>query len=290
MNTPKAAPVAVEAAIQRLARHTPREENYSGMGHSDDGQYLLRSEVLDCIRAELARPLGVEVTQFDDWPDFNEQAMGCGLEDKNITDRYEAMRYGWDEAMERVGERFEQFIAARTAPAGTAPLSQGNRDQGHLSVAESGLVQGVELVENLRDTLACCQNWADPEHDDDSTEFPALQVSRAIGLADSFLATSAQNVALQKMADLTHELGLEPLAAQPTTPAPEQATTGSRQDSERLDYLQKRGATVSIVRTGGSGFAFQIGGLHVAKNPDVRAAIDAAILSSTSAVSGGSGS
>jgi len=35
-------------------------------------------------------------------PDYNASAMGCGLEDRNITDRYEAMRYGWDCAMERV--------------------------------------------------------------------------------------------------------------------------------------------------------------------------------------------
>ncbi|MEG3494896.1 hypothetical protein V2U99_22480 [Klebsiella variicola] len=28
--------------------------------------------------------------------------MGCGLEDRGITDRYDACRYGWDEAMERI--------------------------------------------------------------------------------------------------------------------------------------------------------------------------------------------
>lgn len=39
-----------------------------------------------------------------EWPDYNESAMGCGLEDRNITDRYEAMQYGWDEAISRVSE------------------------------------------------------------------------------------------------------------------------------------------------------------------------------------------
>lgn len=48
---------------------------------------------------------------FDDWPDYNSQALGCGLEDRGITDRYEAMQYGWDQCMERVGERIEQFCA-----------------------------------------------------------------------------------------------------------------------------------------------------------------------------------
>lgn len=60
---------------------------------------------------------------FDDYPNFNSEAMGCGLEDRGITDRYDAMRYGWDEAMERVGERIDSFVsdlervAAPVAPA-----------------------------------------------------------------------------------------------------------------------------------------------------------------------------
>ena len=40
-----------------------------------------------------------------DWPEYHAEGMGCGLEDRGITDRYEAMRYGWDEAIERVAER-----------------------------------------------------------------------------------------------------------------------------------------------------------------------------------------
>ena len=35
-------------------------------------------------------------------PEYHDQGMGCGLEDRCITDCYEAMRYGWDEAIERV--------------------------------------------------------------------------------------------------------------------------------------------------------------------------------------------
>lgn len=36
-----------------------------------------------------------------EWPNFHDQVMGCGLENRGIRDRYEAMRYGWDEALER---------------------------------------------------------------------------------------------------------------------------------------------------------------------------------------------
>ncbi|HCC8022954.1 TPA: hypothetical protein M8I99_005414, partial [Klebsiella pneumoniae] len=35
-------------------------------------------------------------------PQYHAEGMGCGLEDRGITDRYDACRYGWDEAMERI--------------------------------------------------------------------------------------------------------------------------------------------------------------------------------------------
>ena len=42
------------------------------------------------------------VTNLDNEPQYHDEGMGCGLEDRGITDRYDACRYGWDEAMERV--------------------------------------------------------------------------------------------------------------------------------------------------------------------------------------------
>jgi hypothetical protein len=40
--------------------------------------------------------------------EYHYQSMGCGLEDRSITDRYEAMKYGWDKAMERILECFPE--------------------------------------------------------------------------------------------------------------------------------------------------------------------------------------
>jgi hypothetical protein len=51
-----------------------------------------------------------------DWPDYHAEAMGCGLEDRNITDRYEAMQYGWDEAIDRIAERLPEVLYT-TSPA-----------------------------------------------------------------------------------------------------------------------------------------------------------------------------
>ena len=42
------------------------------------------------------------VTNLDNEPQYQDEGMGCGLEDRGITDRYDACRYGWDEAMERI--------------------------------------------------------------------------------------------------------------------------------------------------------------------------------------------
>ena len=42
------------------------------------------------------------VTNLDNEPQYHAEGMGCGLEDRGITDRYDACRYGWNEAMERI--------------------------------------------------------------------------------------------------------------------------------------------------------------------------------------------
>ncbi|MGE5988085.1 hypothetical protein ACQJ21_18070 [Klebsiella michiganensis] len=42
------------------------------------------------------------VTDLSNEPQYHAEGMGCGLEDRGITDRYDAMWYGWDEDMERV--------------------------------------------------------------------------------------------------------------------------------------------------------------------------------------------
>ncbi|OJB95758.1 hypothetical protein [Yersinia ruckeri] len=42
------------------------------------------------------------VTDLDNEPKYHSEGMGCGLEDRGITDRYDAMQHGWECAMERV--------------------------------------------------------------------------------------------------------------------------------------------------------------------------------------------
>ena len=41
-------------------------------------------------------------------PNYHHEAMGCGLEDRNITNRYEAMKHGWDCAIFRMLEQIPE--------------------------------------------------------------------------------------------------------------------------------------------------------------------------------------
>lgn len=43
-----------------------------------------------------------DICDPDNMPNYHSVGMGCGLEDRNITDRYDAMAYGWEQAIERV--------------------------------------------------------------------------------------------------------------------------------------------------------------------------------------------
>lgn len=43
-------------------------------------------------------------------PEYHEQGMGCGLEDRNITDRYEAMFHGFERALDKCAENHPPFI------------------------------------------------------------------------------------------------------------------------------------------------------------------------------------
>lgn len=53
------------------------------------------------------------LAMLDDAPEYHYSGMGCGLEDRNIHNRYEAMQHGWDSAIERVyGEHVNPAIEA----------------------------------------------------------------------------------------------------------------------------------------------------------------------------------
>jgi hypothetical protein len=81
---------------------------------------VMCSQMADAVTSHLSQPQPVaqgEAVDLDiEWPEFHQQGMGCGLEDRGITDRYDAMRYGWDEALAACANAFKN--ATPTIPAG----------------------------------------------------------------------------------------------------------------------------------------------------------------------------
>lgn len=66
-----------------------------------------RKNYIDGLVAALAAPDSGEVVLDIEWPEYHQSAMGCGLEDRGISDRYEAMQYGWDMCLERCQEALD---------------------------------------------------------------------------------------------------------------------------------------------------------------------------------------
>lgn len=56
-------------------------------------------------------------------PNYHDEAMGCGLEDRGITSRYEAMRYGFDCGVERMLEQIpDESLYTRPFVAAGVPV------------------------------------------------------------------------------------------------------------------------------------------------------------------------
>ncbi|HCB8972518.1 TPA: hypothetical protein M2O87_003058 [Klebsiella pneumoniae] len=65
-------------------------------------QQLAAENVALALENVVMKQIVDSVTNLDNEPQYHDEGMGCGLEDRGITDRYDACRYGWDEAMERI--------------------------------------------------------------------------------------------------------------------------------------------------------------------------------------------
>jgi hypothetical protein len=80
--------------------------------------------------------------------------MGCGLEDRGITDRYDAMRHGWDEAMERVYAEVIPCAEELSFPATDAAIAELRSafvDEAVSALSDSGAQTFGDCV------LAICQ-------------------------------------------------------------------------------------------------------------------------------------
>ncbi|WP_414466543.1 hypothetical protein [Klebsiella aerogenes] len=111
------------------------------------------------------------VTDLSNEPQYHYEGMGCGLEDRGITDRYEAMQYGWDEAMERVyGEVIpcaeeldfsatDRIVAGIKADGAKAAGDYLKQEAQHMPVVERLMMQ--DAAEICYGTAAMLREGAD---------------------------------------------------------------------------------------------------------------------------------
>ncbi len=81
----------------------------------------------------------------DNEPEYHDCGMGCGLEDRGITDRYAAMAHGWESAMERVYEEVIPFIEdLPETPATDAALA---------AIQAQGVEKALAVVSACRENI-----------------------------------------------------------------------------------------------------------------------------------------
>ncbi|MFW0699043.1 hypothetical protein [Pantoea sp. R13S299] len=109
------------------------------------------------------------VCDTDNQPDYQYDGMGCGIEDRGIIDRYEAARYGWDEALERMYSEVIPCASDIETPATDAYLNavraegveiltgklqqlidEGVFDAKEIGVAAGAVYEGAQIAAQLR--------------------------------------------------------------------------------------------------------------------------------------------
>lgn len=118
--------------------------------HVIDGMPVYSAEIVNALIAENAAmkdTLGYICNRGNE-PEYHDCGMGCGLEDRGITDRYEAMYHGWESAMGRV---YSEVIpdAMPETPATDAALS---------AIEARGVEKFADFLDSPIDGQHCYQN------------------------------------------------------------------------------------------------------------------------------------
>ena len=92
----------------------PREIEFRGK-RTNNGEWMFGTIR---VEGEKAYILTDDYSVIFDEPDYHPQGMGCGLEDRGITNRYEACEYGFVEAIEKYREFFPEWFEVEPATVG----------------------------------------------------------------------------------------------------------------------------------------------------------------------------
>lgn len=91
----------VKAERDALERQLSMSEAKCKGYFSDAAAALIKCDALAVENAEMRETLAY-IIDNSNMPEYHYEGMGCGLEDRGITDPYEAMYHGWESAMSRM--------------------------------------------------------------------------------------------------------------------------------------------------------------------------------------------
>ena len=100
---------------------------------------------------ELPEPLEI------DWPQLNSQALGCGVEDRNLHDRYDCANYGWQDGMDAAASCVPDAIydADQMHEFGARQREAGRRERDlDFGLLELGLEQAHERLSHADHAIA----------------------------------------------------------------------------------------------------------------------------------------
>lgn len=86
-------------------------------------------------------------------PQYYDEDMGCGLEDRNITDRYEAMQHGWDCCVQRFLEQIPDDIELVDRAHVTRLQAEVENRTSQLCMSRTQLGVSLRRNENLQSEL-----------------------------------------------------------------------------------------------------------------------------------------
>ncbi|HBS6092480.1 hypothetical protein ACRFGM_02240 [Klebsiella pneumoniae] len=125
------------ASLESAGELSIREQKFLKLAKAY--QQLAAENVALALENVAMKQIVDSVTNLDNEPQYHAEGMGCGLEDRGITDRYDACRYGWDEAMERIYGEVIPCADELDFPATDAFLA---------GIKADGRVEGAHFVAN----------------------------------------------------------------------------------------------------------------------------------------------
>ena len=98
--------------------------------------------------AALPEPLEI------DWPELHSQALGCGVEDRDLHNRYECAEYGWQDGVDKCAERVpEQIFDAGQMLAFADATCALRPSNGQAPAGANGNAELVTLIAECRDAF-----------------------------------------------------------------------------------------------------------------------------------------